>query len=332
MDYINGLVSVIVPIYNGEKTLDRCLDSLCNQKYSAIEILLVDDGSQDDSVRICRKRAENDARIKIIQKNNSGVSDTRNYGLKNALGEFVVFVDCDDYVGSEYIDHLVKLMDEDVDFGICGWVKVDESGNVIEKCHKYNDYYKPANLLKNIVSVNGIRGYAVSKIFRNEIIKNNNIRFHKKLNYCEDLYFCCEYVKQCKNMSVNTNHKDYYYVINKNSTTYLSFYSDSFNTKWLSEIKTYENIIKMLNDYPHVCRILRARIALSSSFYINRMYQCDYHDNNLFNKLLRKLRKNLLFVVLSKEGDKKWRMQAVLCAISPRLEYSLKKMINRKEI
>ena len=98
----NNMISIIVPIYNKEKYLEKCLDSLLNQTYRELEILLVDDGSTDKSLEICRSYAEKDERIRVFSKKNGGVASARNLGVRESLGEYLSFVDPDDYVHPEY--------------------------------------------------------------------------------------------------------------------------------------------------------------------------------------------------------------------------------------
>lgn len=105
----NELISIIVPVYNVEKYIAKCLDSLVNQTYLNIEILLIDDGSTDKSLSICKKYAAVDSRIKLFSKENGGVSSARNLGLLHVQGEYVVFVDSDDFVSPKYCEHLYQL-------------------------------------------------------------------------------------------------------------------------------------------------------------------------------------------------------------------------------
>ncbi len=114
------LVSIIVPVYNVSQYLDYCLASICNQTYSKIEIILIDDGSTDASASICDDWAEKDARIRVFHKNNGGLSDARNFGLANAKGDYVTFVDSDDAVAPIYVERLMRLvLDENADIAIC---------------------------------------------------------------------------------------------------------------------------------------------------------------------------------------------------------------------
>lgn len=104
---MNKLVSVIVPVFNREATIERCLDSIIKQSYRNIEIIVVDDGSKDRTADICDSYGEKDGRVKVFHNENYGVSYSRNYGLKHMTGKYVIFVDSDDYINESYIEHLV---------------------------------------------------------------------------------------------------------------------------------------------------------------------------------------------------------------------------------
>ena len=105
------LISVIIPVYKVEKYLNKCVDSVLNQTYKNLEIILVDDGSPDKCPEICDEYAKKDDRIKIIHKQNGGLSDARNVGIEKSTGEYITFIDSDDYVDSNYIEQLYKLFD-----------------------------------------------------------------------------------------------------------------------------------------------------------------------------------------------------------------------------
>ncbi len=123
----NKLVSVIVPIYNKEIYLNRCLDTICNQSYSNIEIILINDGSSDNSLNICEEYSKADSRIRIINQENAGVSVARNIGMKESRGDYITFIDADDYVELNYIEELMKVIRKyNVDFVQCGTI-IDEN-------------------------------------------------------------------------------------------------------------------------------------------------------------------------------------------------------------
>lgn len=126
------VVSVIIPIYKAEPYLKKCLDSIAAQTYKNLEIILIDDGSPDNCGRICDEYAANDPRVKVIHKQNGGMSDARNTGLDNATGEYLTFIDSDDYVSENFVDTLLNaLRDNDADMSVCSFVYAAEDGRVL---------------------------------------------------------------------------------------------------------------------------------------------------------------------------------------------------------
>lgn len=124
----SDLISVIVPVYNAEKYLNRCVDSILSQTMTNFELLLIDDGSQDNSGRICDEYAEKDARVRAFHKPNGGVSSARNLGLDNAMGNWITYVDADDRCSCDYLEHLLSKVDDDTDLIISYAVICDSTG------------------------------------------------------------------------------------------------------------------------------------------------------------------------------------------------------------
>ena len=134
---MENLISVIIPVYNAEKFLNKCLDSVIGQTYKNLEIILVDDGSQDDSGKICDEYAQKDNRIKVIHKENGGDSSARNTGLKMATGKYITTIDSDDWIElNAYEDMLKVLLEKNVDIVRCGFYK-----NYGEKCEEMTFVY-----------------------------------------------------------------------------------------------------------------------------------------------------------------------------------------------
>lgn len=125
-------ISVIIPVYNVERFLSKCLDSVINQSYPNLEIILIDDGSSDDSPRICDLYAKKDKRFNVFHKNNGGISETRNYGLDRATGDYIMFVDSDDYIHEDMCSIMLKNASETIaDMVLCNYYIDDSNGNVI---------------------------------------------------------------------------------------------------------------------------------------------------------------------------------------------------------
>ena len=153
------LISVIVPVYNVEKYLDECVNSILDQTYSNIEILLIDDGSTDNSPNICDFYEKQDNRVRVIHQQNGGLSLARNIGIEKSQGDFIVFVDSDDYISTDMLEVMINEMKKNIESTsilMCNFVKVDSYGNVIKK----NNY----NLEKEIIDkVSAIDRLIVSK-------------------------------------------------------------------------------------------------------------------------------------------------------------------------
>ena len=135
-------VSIILPIYNVEKYLEKCVNSVINQTYQNIEVILVDDGSKDSSGRICDKLVESDNRIKVIHKKNGGLASARNAGYEAATGEYIMYIDSDDCVKEETVKRCVDVIEKDKsDVVIFGYEKMSEDGKVLETCSWGNKIY-----------------------------------------------------------------------------------------------------------------------------------------------------------------------------------------------
>lgn len=199
-------ISIIIPIYNVEKYLHRCIESILAQTFTNYELILVDDGSPDNCGKICDEYALKDSRIIVIHKENGGVSSARNIGLKHAKGKYIVFCDSDDYIQDDYLDVLYNSMkSEDVDLVCAGYEVVDDTG-IPEKCLNGFDLdycFSDDTSIKDFIIFNVLDrapNWAIwAKIYRTDIIKPNMIRFCESCeNFAEDLAFYLDYILYCK--------------------------------------------------------------------------------------------------------------------------------------
>lgn len=206
-------VSVIVPVYNVEKYLERCILSIINQTYKNIEIILVDDGSKDSSGEICDNFAEKDTRIKVIHRVNGGVSDARNAGLDNATGEFIYFIDSDDYIHKDLIkDNLEKLIEKDADI-ICFNRYIVNNNEVLKRVNIYNKSMGTYDVIEGIWKKK-LSNSVCDKICRRKLW--NNIRFLKGTEF-EDLYATSNILACVQNIICNDN-AYYFYNVENNSS------------------------------------------------------------------------------------------------------------------
>lgn len=219
-------ISVIVPVYNVEKYLSRCIDSLIRQSYSNIEILLVDDGSKDESLSICKEYEAKDSRIHVFHKENEGLGLTRNYGVEQATGEYITFVDSDDYLTLDAIDSMVKkAVETDADVVIASHYYKNKKQEIELSERLYCGTEIKEILMVHMMGNNGNQLDALSytawgKLYKKEIFTKNRLLFpsERKLIW-EDLAFSVEAYPLCEKVYIL--HKPvYYYCFNEGSLTH----------------------------------------------------------------------------------------------------------------
>ena len=196
---MNDLIFIIVPIYKVENYLDNCLKSIQHQIYTNFEVLLINDGSPDNSETICLEYVNKDSRFKYFFKENGGVSSARNLGLDNAKGKFVVFIDSDDTVEKNYLKDFFQeklkrdtLIVHDINRISCDKTKIK---NFLSYNDLKIDLKDPIPLLSNLSSLDG---HPINKLFFLELINENNIRFNTNITLREDRVFFYNYLKQVR--------------------------------------------------------------------------------------------------------------------------------------
>ena len=217
------LISVIIPVYNVEKYIDQCIDSLTNQTYKDLEIILIDDGSKDNSGKICDEYAKKDSRISVIHKQNEGVSAARNTGLELAKGEYVAFVDSDDFVDSNYILCMYnKMVEQDADMVFCKYTKVFDRRFVNVKEHlpksivvNMNDESFVDFLAHFLNFKENILGCCWRLLFKRKQL--SGLRFETNIRICEDLLFILGYIFSSKRIASIDEQLYFYRQINSSA-------------------------------------------------------------------------------------------------------------------
>ena len=200
------MLSIIIPIYNSELYLKECLDSLVSQTCKEFEVILVDDGSTDCSVKLCDLYCSVYSNFRYFYQSNEGPSAARNTGLKHVAGEFISFIDSDDYVANDYVETILGNMKYDIlFFGI-----LLQQNKGISKLSTFNDSSK-TTLFELFMTQSDDCGYAfmVSKCFRKDLIMSNNLQFDENLHHFEDQLFTLEYMKKCER--INSISKSLYF-------------------------------------------------------------------------------------------------------------------------
>lgn len=302
----DNLLSVIVPVYNREVFLEQCLDSIINQSYSNLDIIIVDDGSSDLSREIIKSYAEKDKRVTYFFQSNKGVSAARNLGISKSKGQYITFVDSDDWIDSTMYEVMMKKINTiDSDSAICSYVREYlekkeyeilpfEKKDVLESEDIYRD------VVLNLISseneaASPLMGSTCRCIFSKDIIIKNNILFNEKLSCCEDLLFCLTYFTLCKKVSVISEHF-YHYRFNENSA--IVKYDSEL---WDKHLMVHEEINKKFNkDNTEISKRISRRFILCS---INSMINIFHKDNksNIIKKYLsiKKIHKDIRRYIIS---------------------------------
>ena len=213
-----SLVSIIVPVYNAQAYLGKCIESILNQSYPYIELILIDDGSTDNSLDICNKYAKDNDFIKVLSIGNSGPSVARNIGLEKSSGEFIQFIDSDDYIDDKMTERLVSSFKQNCDMVICGYISITTNHSIPKTlkdgCFTFNEFIGSFGDFY----ANAIIQYLWNKMFKADIIKNNNIIFNTDTKRGEDLLFVIDYLGHCSNVSTISKNLYYYYRNNDSLT------------------------------------------------------------------------------------------------------------------
>lgn len=323
MRKINPLLSIIIPVYNGDKYIEACMRSIVNQTYRNLEIIIIDDGSKDSSYEICRKFMRMDNRIKLISQKNMGVSSARNHGLELCTGEYITFVDSDDTVELDMYEILMKEFNEnDIDIAICSYSKVikNESGsyNKMEINQEFDGVCSKKEALVLIQSNNGYKGFACNKVFKRKVLIGSNnelIRFNSNLRFMEDNIFVTSVILNCEKVRF-INRSFYNYFIRENSAT--------AKRKIEEKIKALQMLLDIVDaKYIEAINIIKWNIYTE---YIYEMaYKYIYEKNNVYNNIneIVKLRKKF---TKGNAISKKGLLRKII------IEYGIRFKINRNII
>ena len=241
--------SIIMPVYNVEKYVEKAIRSVMNQTYKNFELIVVNDGTKDNSMDIIKKLQKEDKRIKIFNKENGGLSSARNFGLKYATGEYVCFIDSDDYVYENYLEVLYnEILNKESDLIIFGYnVDVVDSNEIVLKefdiLENYQEFNKKNKLYFENVSM---IGYAWNKCFKRSIIEENNLTYEEGTSYIEDIIFNCDFIKKCTNIIIIPN-IIYHYVQRERETLGRKSYNNMLELD-LRYSEKLKQILLLLNN------------------------------------------------------------------------------------
>lgn len=310
------LVSIIVPVYNGERYLQRCLDSIRHQTYKDFEAIIIDDGSTDDTADICDKMARIDSRFCVIHQNNAGISAARNAGLERAKGD-VAFIDADDWVETDYIEKLKRGLDyPKVDISYCMWhdeyaERIISMGKTLQNRVGTQD----ANFDAQDYDWNGELDHPMvwGCIFRKKILKG--LAFDKRFYVGEDSLFFTQCLKRARKLYFV--HDTVYHHVHYQQ----SAYHGSFDAKKFTEIYAWEEICKIYYNTNIENKVITALAARVKLFCIKYYSDPVFLDSGCLEELINKYRdiQDTYFKELNRTKKYKELITSIAFGICPKL-------------
>ena len=319
------LVSIIVPVYNVEKYLDKCIESIVNQTYKNIELILVDDGSPDNCPKMCDEWSQKDNRVKVIHKENAGMSSARNVGIDNAQGEYLAFVDSDDWVDLNAFEVALKMISSD-GYDLATFALLPEFDTETKQC--ISDYdinvCNQKELFNLILDTDYVCGYACNKLFKRNIV--GDLRFDESLFVSEDLYFCTKYATKCKR-AVYTTAKFYHYRQRNDSMTG----EYKYNVRKLSVLTAYENIMPIYKMYDSEDYYKLERNYLKIALNIKgRMILSKIKDDVVKNRLERIIKQYYPIVINNPNNSVSVKANIIVTRLFPGLLLRVKQLVLSK--
>lgn len=309
------IISIIVPFYNARGTLRRCLDSLINQTYDAFEVVLIDDGSTDDGDILAHEYAEADTRIKIISQSNKGQAEARNNGISNATGDYVCFVDADDYVHPTYLERLTNALGEDKEaIAVCNFMKVIGSSETPEFDTLSDMSFGTSEALSELNYHRRFDSSAGGKMFPRQFFKD--VRFPVGMK-CEDAAIMHLLIAQCASL-VYVSDPLYYYTRNTGSTTRTKIISRAFVDDALRAIEDRRAFYE--ERFPEVMQSMNTESLLSIIYSYGRysINGGEFSEAEL-KKMLNRARSYLGSSLVDSNVPLIRKLQSVLFCASPRL-------------
>lgn len=315
MNCNNPLVTVIVPVYKVEPYLRRCLDSIVNQTYRNLEIILIDDGSPDNCGVICDEYAEIDKRIKVIHKKNGGLSSARNVGLDVFKGEYVSFVDSDDVVSLDMIEYLYDLLsDNNAEISVCLHEIVRDNHRWISFKNVNNQTVTPKECIKKLLYNDGVDTSACAKLYKASLF--NNVRYPQGKLF-EDIATTYKLFFNANRIALG-NEAKYSYILRNSSIV-----GSSFNEKKLDLLEMTDEMGRnVLNVYPDLSKAVLRRRVYARFSTLNQLARCVDRKKEK-NCIIKFIKDNTREILLNNEVCLKDKVASILLNVN----YNLYKFI-----
>lgn len=307
----NDLISVIVPVYNCEKYLRQCIDSILEQTYHDFELLLVNDGATDNSGMLCDEYAKKDNRIRVIHKENGGVSSARNRGIEQSRGNFITFVDSDDFVSTDYLQKMHEIICTGGDIAMCKFAYYDDTGvhnaneELPDRVYMEEETEEYINFLSRFLTFSkNIFGSACRVLWRRGVIAE--VRFNPAVRVSEDLLFLLQTLNNASTL-ICTEHVGYFYRVNAASAT------KSYKKNYLQSQSTLHQELKLLlEDSKSLDTVLDSYASLLCYYVFSN--EIKFRPNG-WHKNINEARKSELYPYFTLKNG------LTLCGVKQKLKY-----------
>lgn len=322
------MISIIVPIYNTPKDyIQKCISSLLKQTYSSYEILLVDDGSNEDVADYCDELSHKDLRIRVYHQKNRGVSSARNLGLEVAEGEYIAFVDADDWVEPDYIEKLLSAIEMNAEMAICNicYDYGEDSNSDLTGSNLKKVEYNKSEVYKELLYYKEIGGFLCNKLFKKKFITK---RLDESLHYSEDYVFVAEYCRQITK-AIYLDSKLYHYRQDGNSATK----ELSYNSRIYTLMESYKNIERIyLEELPTEevfvqKNTLKIALNLRARYLIGRV-----NNKEEYLQIIKTIKSRIILVLKSSKITLFTKLNIIGTLLLPRTMLKMKnKVLGRKK-
>ena len=278
------LISIIVPVYNVGQLLNECVGSLIKQTYDNLEIILVDDGSPDECPKICDEWAKRDERIKVIHKQNGGLPDARNAGLAIATGDYIAFVDCDDWVEKTYIEDLYKaLKDTDSDISVCGIKMQWDDGKSMTLTGKGCFVLDNKQAFESIITEEKLNQVVWNKLYKREIIQGIDFSVGK---FHEDVFWSYQVIAKAKKVAVID---ELLYIYRQRTQ---SMMGSGLSLKSIDDIEAKVKRQSFVEkNYPDLTVIAKKSLLFHCIYYMQKLLRGEVKEKSEVNEIKGKLKK-----------------------------------------
>lgn len=288
-------VSVVIPVFQTKRFLGKSINSVLNQTYSNIEIILVNDGSTDGSEEVCNEYSKKFSNIKVVHQKNQGVSIARNNGIKHSTGKYIMFLDSDDYIKPIMIETLMVTINKfDIDIGFCSFTREFDNKIVEVKNEIKEGYYTSEKFMEiffDLLTTDIINNIG-TKIYKKDVLTENNIKFKDHLSIREDVIFCLEAIMNSQKFHF-TNDTFYIYTQLREETSLMSTYKQNF-------FEANEELIYLLEEYLSDNNSSQKNKQNFYNYYLNSVIgilinETEFHSENIY-KVIEKIKRSNHFI------------------------------------